>query len=262
VLDGRRAQQFERLRTAQREVRELAERNELDRDTADRVVGQFERRITDQRDTPTVRPARPQARPVETHVVAAEVTTRPVPVAKPVAADDTRPVANYEEFLTVEPTPPPVAEPGPVPDAGPRRGVLTRFMEDRNILVGELVGGVLIVGCSVALVLTLWRNLESLPYFPFLLSSAITGALFAAGYYTLHHWKLASTSRGLLIISLLLAPLTLLVLANPGTGAIGGWVDVGVGFAAAIGFAAMVRGAGRLESPRCIGCIHAHRVGT
>jgi len=38
--------------------------------------------------------------------------------------------------------------------------------------------------------------------------------VFGAGQYTLHHWKLASTSRGLLVIALLLAPLNLLLLAN------------------------------------------------
>ena len=88
-------------------------------------------------------------------------------------------------------------------------------MEERNILWGELVGGLLIVGCSIALVLTLWNSLEQLPYFPFLLFSSLTLALFGAGSYTLHHWKLESTSRGLLAIALLLVPLNLLVLADP-----------------------------------------------
>src|SRR5690348_17816891 len=96
--------------------------------------------------------------------------------------------------------------PAPVP---PRRGLaaaLSAFMEERNILWGELVGGLLIVGCSIALVLTLWHSLQALPYFPFLLFTALTASLFAAGQYTLHHWKLQSTSRGLLLIAMLLAP--------------------------------------------------------
>jgi hypothetical protein len=93
--------------------------------------------------------------------------------------------------------------------------VLAAFMEERNILWGELAGGMLIVGCSIALVITLWRSLEQLPYFPFLIFASITAALFGAGEYTLHHWKLDSTSRGLLVIALLLVPLNLLVLADP-----------------------------------------------
>ena len=103
----------------------------------------------------------------------------------------------------------------------PRRSltnVLAAFMEDRNILWGELAGGMLIVGCSIALVITLWHSLEELPYFPFLIFACITAALFSAGEYTLHHWKLESTSRGLLVIALLLVPLNLLVLADPSLG--------------------------------------------
>ena len=96
--------------------------------------------------------------------------------------------------------------------------VLAAFMEERNILWGELAGGLLIVGCSIALVITLWHSLEALPYFPFLIFACITAALFGAGEYTLHHWKLESTSRGLLVIALLLVPLNLLVLADPSLG--------------------------------------------
>ena len=88
-------------------------------------------------------------------------------------------------------------------------------MEEKNILWGELVGGLLIVGCSIALVITLWGTLEeTLPFFPFWIFTGITLALSGAGSYTFHHWKLETTSRGLLVISLLLVPLNLLVLAR------------------------------------------------
>jgi hypothetical protein len=121
-------------------------------------------------------------------------------------------------------------------------------MEERNILWGELVGGLLIVGCSVALVLTLWQNLQALPYFPFLLFGVLTAALFGAGQYTLHHWKLASTSRGLLLISLLLVPLNLLVLADPsarGRAPDLPWLDALIGAGAVALFTLLVRAAGR-----------------
>src|SRR5262245_52702662 len=113
------------------------------------------------------------------------------------------------------PTPPVPAEPFP-PPAPPRRwtDVLTGFMEEKNILWGELVGGLLVVGCSVALVISLWRTLSVIPYFPFAVFSAISLALFGVGQYTLHHWKLETTSRALLVITALLLPLNLLVLAG------------------------------------------------
>src|SRR5262249_26971045 len=136
------------------------------------------------------------------------------------------PVSSADE-AAVRPTsvvPTPAIPPTPaivVSPPRPRRSltnVLAAFMEERNILWGELAGGLLIVGCSIALVITLWHSIEALPYFQFLLFASITAALFGAGEYTLHHWKLESTSRGLLVIALLLVPLNLLVLADPSLG--------------------------------------------
>jgi hypothetical protein len=104
-----------------------------------------------------------------------------------------------------------------VPASAPRRSlteVLAAFMEDKNILWGEVVGGLLIVGGSIALVISLWNRLQENPYFPFSIFAAITAALFGAGLYTLHHWKLESTSRGLLVIASLLVPLSFLVLPS------------------------------------------------
>jgi hypothetical protein len=114
------------------------------------------------------------------------------------------------------PTEPARQEPVEVPRR-PRRSlaeVLAAFMEEKNILWGELIGGLLIVGCSIALVISLWKTLEEIPYFPFLVLSGITAALMAAGLYTLHHWKLESTSRGLLVIGTLLVPLDFMVMAG------------------------------------------------
>jgi hypothetical protein len=219
-LDSRLADRLDRVRTAEREVRALADRGDLDAATAVRVAEQLDRRA---RELLGEAPARPVAAPVTEPVAAVEP---PAPASPP---------------PTAEPVPPAAAEP---PPAEPRRGVLAAFMEEKNILWGELVGGLLIVGCSIALVVTLWRSLEDLPYFPFLLSSGITLALFGAGQYTLHHWKLTSTSRGLLVIALMLAPLNLLLLANPGTTA-GGWLDVVVRLGAVGLFVGVVRAAGR-----------------
>src|SRR5262245_7387897 len=123
-------------------------------------------------------------------------------------------------------------------------------MEERNILWGELVGGLLIVGCSVALVITLWQTLEQIHYFPFLIFSSITLALFGAGHYTLHHWKLEATSRGLLVIATLLIPLNLLVLAGLSRGRGGGLAETATTAAGLALSVAVVASAGRVLAAR------------
>lgn len=213
---SRLATRLEHTRFAVREVAGLVERGELDAATAEPVTAALRARVQS-----LIGPAPAPAEPVLARPLDTVPPLQPEPVPAPVAAV---PVAPPEE--------------------PPRRGgSLAGFMEERNIFWGELVGGLLIVGCSIALVLSLWRTLEQLPYAPFLLAASVTAALFGAGQYTLHHWRLASTSRGLLVISLLLAPLNLLLLATPA--ADGGVLDIGVKVAALIAFVAMARGAGR-----------------
>ncbi|MDP6442315.1 MAG: hypothetical protein QGG36_02910 [Pirellulaceae bacterium] len=92
--------------------------------------------------------------------------------------------------------------------------VLQSFMEEKNMRWGELISGVLIVGCSIALVISLRREIESLTerfiYLPALLFMMATGAIHAAGNYTLRQWNLQATSRGVLIIATLLIPINFL----------------------------------------------------
>jgi hypothetical protein len=139
----------------------------------------------------------------------------PVPVTPP-PAPVRRVLRERVERGTPPPPPRKVREEPPEPPK-PRRSfgeMLAGFMEEKNILWGELAGGLLIVGCSIALVISLWQTLEKIPYFPFLILTAITAAIFGAGLYTLRHWKLESTSRSLLLIATLLTPLDFLVLAG------------------------------------------------
>src|SRR5207244_2239994 len=114
--------------------------------------------------------------------------------------EERRATVEMAVSVSLETTPPPIPV-ATATAAEPSRSwsqMLAGFMEESNILWGELVGGLLIVGCSIALVISLWRTLEQIPYFPFLIFAAITAALFGAGRYTLSHWKLEATSRGLL----------------------------------------------------------------
>jgi len=124
-------------------------------------------------------------------------------------------------------------------------------MEERNILWGEVVGGLLIVGCSIALVISLWDTLERIPYFPFLIFAGITSALFGAGLYTLHHWKLESTSRGLLVIATLLVPLTFLVMAGLTKEDIG-WLEVVIDLVSLSLFLALLRPTARAGTARSV----------
>jgi hypothetical protein len=145
-----------------------------------------------------------------------------------------------------------VQVPAPVEPRAPRRTLtewLAAFMEERNILWGELVGGLLMVGCSIALVISLWQHLETIEYSPFLVVAALTGALFGAGHYTLHRWKLPSTSRGLLVIATLMVPLNIMVLAGLSKGTSGGWLEIATKAAAVAGFAWLVHRAGRVLLP-------------
>ena len=91
--------------------------------------------------------------------------------------------------------------------------MLTAFMEQRNIRWGELVGGLLIVCSSIALVSSLWDTLNTIPYFQFVIFVSASAAIFGAGLYTEHRWKLESTSRGILIIATLLVPLNFVAMA-------------------------------------------------
>lgn len=265
-LDSRIAYQLHRIRIAEREVGALIDRAQLDPEAAAVVLNQLENRARSLQGLPakSKQSARPRAKPIaETapgqpvapanavalvpppEVEAAPPATEPaaplpIPESTPEVSEPLPPVITAVEAS--EPaslTPEPPDEP---PAPKPRRG---GFLEEHNILWGELVGGLLIVGCSIALVVTLRQTLEDIPYFRFLLSAAVTIGLFGAGQYTLHRWKLSGTSRGMLVISMLLTPITLLLLAAPFTKGTDGLPDVAVKVAALAAFVGVVRTGGR-----------------
>lgn len=97
----------------------------------------------------------------------------------------------------------------------PRRSfteMLETFMEESSIRWGELIGGLLIIGCSLALVISLWAQITAVPLIKFSVFTGITTGLFGMGFYSAHRWKLPTTSRGALMISTLLAPLNFLAM--------------------------------------------------
>ncbi len=100
------------------------------------------------------------------------------------------------------------------PEPEPRRTfkeMLASFMLEKNIRWGELASGILIVGSAIGLVTSLRNELrDTIPYFSALLFLLVTAAINGAGIYTLKKWKLRNTSRGTLLIGLLLIPLNFL----------------------------------------------------
>ncbi len=87
------------------------------------------------------------------------------------------------------------------------------FMEEKNIRWGELVGGLLIVSCSIALVISFWEAIAEEPLLKFGVLNCITAALFGVGLHAARRWKLPTTSQGILITATLLVPLNFLAIA-------------------------------------------------
>jgi hypothetical protein len=189
------------------------------------------------------------------------------PGTEPASLDVVRPPApTPRPVFTPTPSPLQLAPAPPSPPRPPRRSlreVLASFMEQRNIFWGELLGGLLIVGCSIALVISLWTTgkLEKIPFAPFVIFAFITTSLFGAGWYTLRHWKLESTSRGLLVIAALLVPLNFLVMAGLHGRESSGWeIPLEVGAVAV--FAMLSSMAGKVLFPEGRGLLPAAVVGT
>ena len=90
---------------------------------------------------------------------------------------------------------------------------LGAFMEERNVRWGELVGGLLIVCCSIALVVSFWSAIAERPLVEFFLFNGVTACLFGIGFHSEHRWRLHTTSQGLLITATLLVPLNFLAIA-------------------------------------------------
>src|SRR6266478_5753510 len=141
--------------------------------------------------------------------------------------------------------------PFPKPPRRPFAEVLAAFMEQSNVRWGELIGGVLIIGCSTALVISLWAQISRVPLMKFLIFTTVTAALFAVGFYTEHHWKLPTTSRGILTIATLLVPLNFLAIAAVSTNtAPQGVLVIGSEIVAPALFLCLVYFAGRVITPK------------
>jgi hypothetical protein len=91
--------------------------------------------------------------------------------------------------------------------------LLSTFMEESNIRWGEILGGLLIVCCSTALVISFWDQIATRIWLKFSVFTGINVTTFALGLYAWHRWKLPTTSRGILVIAMMQMPLNFLAFA-------------------------------------------------
>ena len=135
----------------------------------------------------------------------------PVPAATPIPT----PVSVPKKHPCIVPSPTPSAV--SVSPSAPRRDwgkIFSGFLEERNIRWGELLGGMLVVGCSVALMISLRNDLRRIPHVEFLMLSGLIIAFYGVGIYAFRRWKLRHTSHGFLDIAAMLVPLAFTGIVN------------------------------------------------
>src|SRR5678809_686079 len=140
--------------------------------------------------------------------------------------------------------------------------MLNSFMEESNIRWGEIIGGLLIIGCSTALVVSLWAQISEIPVLKFLIFTTVTAILFGIGMYTEHRWKLPTTSRGILTIATLLVPLNFLAIAAVSSGETSGVLVLASELLAPAIFLCLVYFAGRIITPGCAHLLAAGVLGS
>jgi hypothetical protein len=178
-----------------------------------------------------------------------QIIDLPEPVRQAVSLSCAEP---NPDRLTDCPTPEPTPPSRPV--RAPRRSfaeVLNAFMEESNIRWGEIIGGLLIIGCSTALVVSLWSQISQIPVLKFLIFTTVTAVLFGIGMYTDHRWKLPTTSRGILTIGTLLVPLNFLAIAAVSSSETSGSLVLASELLAPAIFLCLVYFAGRVITPGC-----------
>jgi hypothetical protein len=157
-----------------------------------------------------------------------------------------------------------VERPLPAPRP-PRRSfseMLNSFMEESNIRWGEIIGGLLIIGCSTALVVSLWSQISQIPVLKFLIFTTVTAVLFGVGIYTDHRWKLPTTSRAILTIATLLVPLNFLAIAAVSASETSGPLVLASEFLAPAIFLCLVFFGGRIITPGCAHLLAAGVLGS
>lgn len=235
------AEKFKDLAATERQIVRFYTDGKINDEIYQKLLAQ----IREERENLTYRPQpKPQPQP------------QPEPAPSPRPAPRPEPVVVQPPRVQPPPTPPRV-EPPP-PPRRPFSEVLNSFMEQSNIRWGEIIGGLLIIGCSTALVVSLWAQISEIPVFRFLIFTTVTAVLFGIGLYTEHRWKLPTTSRGILTIATLLVPLNFLAIAAVSASNTSGALVIISELAAPAIFLCLVYFAGRVITP---GCAHVLAAG-
>ncbi len=248
------------LKTTEQQIVQFHQDGKLNEQTYEEVMSQIRAERTR---LVNPNPAKAPAPPPTPSLVPVVV---PSPVVSVVA------VATEEVVIRPVPTfkapndePPRVEVPPPAPPRPPRRSfseVLNAFMEESNIRWGEIIGGLLIIGCSTALVVSLWAQISQIPVLKFLIFTTVTAILFGIGLYTEHRWKLPTTSRGILTIATLLVPLNFLAIAAVSASNTSGGLVIGSELVAPAIFLCLVYFAGRIITPGCAHILSAGVLGS
>ncbi|HKU74199.1 MAG TPA: hypothetical protein VJR02_09780 [Pyrinomonadaceae bacterium] len=248
------------LKTAEQQIVELHQDGKLNDQTYEEVMSQIRAKRS--------RLVNPNPKPAE----APAPSPAPCPFETTPAVVSVVQVEDTEEIV-IKPVPsfmgndaPPRVEPPPAaPPRPPRRSfseVLNAFMEESNIRWGEIIGGLLIIGCSTALVVSLWAQISEIPVLKFLIFTTVTAILFGIGLYTEHRWKLPTTSRGILTIATLLVPLNFLAIAAVSASNTSGGLVIGSELVAPGIFLCLVYFAGRIITPGCAHILSAGVLGS
>ena len=249
-----RLQQLKDLATTEAQVSEFYRDGKLKEETYQQVM----ERIRAERANLTP--------PLTTPVVKANVR-QDYRIFQAVPDKPINPVNPANHVNPVKPTldeqaPPPPPPPAPRPSRRSFSEMLNAFMEESNIRWGEIIGGLLIIGCSTALVVSLWAQISQIPVLKFLIFTTVTAILFGIGLYTEHRWKLPTTSRGILTIATLLVPLNFLAIAAVSSSNTAGALVIGSEIVAPAIFLCLVYFAGRVITPGCAHLLSAGVLGS
>ncbi len=252
------------LKTTEQQIVQFYQDGKLNDQTYEEVMSQIRVERT--------RLVNPTPKPDKAPAPAPASPPAPSPIATTPAVVSVVQVEDNDEVV-IKPVPtfmgdddaPPRVEPPPAPTRPPRRSfseVLNSFMEESNIRWGEIIGGLLIIGCSTALVVSLWAQISQIPVLKFLIFTTVTAILFGIGLYTEHRWKLPTTSRGILTIATLLVPLNFLAIAAVSASNTSGGLVIGSELVAPAIFLCLVYFAGRIITPGCAHVLSAGVLGS
>jgi hypothetical protein len=244
------------LAATERQARRFFRAGQLDQTGFETLIAEIEREKEHLRSGKSPTPQAPaNSKPVAESITAelgnAE-TSSDVVVGSFIARDDEIVIEPAPSFISEDQTTEDDKESAWSIPRPPRKSfgeMLNAFMEESNIRWGEIIGGLLIIGCSTALVVSLWSEISQIPVLKFLIFTTVTAALFGVGLYTEHRWKLPTTSRGILTTATLLVPLNFLAIAAVSSGDSPSALVVGSELIAPAIFLCLVYFAGKVLTP-------------